>query len=116
MLDPATAAARIILREELAKTPTEIKPFPRIHRPAAELPESMITNRLCLLCGAYGCVPYLLTPEFDGGLRTGDNLLPLCETHGKNTLLNLYGRYQKVRQWLHEHERVDIVIELERRV
>ena len=75
-------------------------------------PAKFLRWQRCLVCDSYGCgVRKLIQDE---GLA-GDNLLPLCPEHLHEPLLVLYS-YEKIRQWLHEHERIDIVLYLETRM
>jgi hypothetical protein len=90
--------------------------LPRRHRPGAAVPLTLIQNQTCLICGAYGCVPRLVTPEHEGGTLTGDNVIPLCKGHASYSLAFLWNSHFVIRQWLREHERFDIVLALNPRV
>lgn len=78
-----------------------------------DLPKTILKNQRCILCGTYGCVPYYLTPLQYEGTFTGDNLLPLCIHHSTFHILSLYPRFPVIREWLIEHERIDLVLAFE---
>lgn len=76
-----------------------------------ESPAHFLVHQRCLVCDAYGCGIRKLVP--DEGMK-GDNLLPLCGEHLHEPLPLLYS-HSKFKQWLHDHERIDLVLYLENR-
>lgn len=90
--------------------------FPRFHRTGALLPLSVLHLQHCLVCKKRGCVVRLITPADKGGTQTGDNCLLVCKRHQFIPLLKLYRESPHWKKWLLEHERVDIVLYLERRM
>jgi hypothetical protein len=93
---------------------SNLRAFPRKHRKGARLPnpEAMAGNSRCIACGAYGCLPRLVNQGSD---PTGDNVMPLCRHHHDASLIALY-MVPAVQTWLKDHDRHDVVLELERQI
>lgn len=89
--------------------------FPKIRKDRAPLPSSHITDRCCIVCNHFGCVKRLITPEVEGGLTSGDNVLPVCAFHAELPIETLVEDYRMVEKWLMEHERIDVVLSIARK-
>ena len=86
--------------------------FPRLSRKKFNTPQKFLENQRCIVCENYGCLSYMITPEQNGGQLTGDNLLPICLKCAYIPLRNLFLDHDKVRKWLVEHDRYDVLIYL----
>lgn len=91
---------------------SNVIPFPKKHRDGARVPAHVIRNRRCLVCERYGCFPRFVTPESAGGRPTGDNVMPLCPDHALFPMSRLIHMSQRVTQWLYDHDRLDILLDL----
>jgi len=87
--------------------------FPKTYRQDISSVEWILKGQLCIVCNTYGCVPKYITPADEGGLPTGDNLLPVCEAHAKLPMHTLYSESRAVKRWLSDHERVDTILNYE---
>lgn len=74
----------------------------------------LIRHQRCVICHAYGCVPkWITSPEMGGG-PYGDNVIPVCRSHDRLSLVSMYRDFPQIQTWLVEHERLDTVSKLRR--
>ena len=90
--------------------------LPRVHRPKRFSAMPIASKQRCLVCNAYGCEPIFVTRADAGGEATGDNLLPVCKLHSTIPLILLYKEYPQIHRWLHDQERLDVILELRRQL
>jgi len=101
--------------EEPPKAIDRIFALPKNYNSHKTSPEHFLSIQRCIVCNHVGCVIFPILHELRGGRLSGDNLLPVCKTHSKLSLTQLYINHRKeLRSWLDEHERIDITIDLER--
>lgn len=89
-----------------------IKIFPKSYALHVKSAMHLLPNQSCILCNYYGCIPYFVTHKSQGGMPTGDNLLPVCKWCAGAPLVKLFRDYLEVRRWLIDHERLDVVFYL----
>lgn len=82
----------------------------------SESPEKFLRNQRCIICEKLGCMVRLITPPWRGGKNTGDNLLPVCIDHLYLPLKTAYSQYSSIKTWLLQHDRIDVVLELENKI